>query len=84
MTFHVVTGSGKTFTMMGTPDNPGVNRRAVKELIRICDEREHIEYEMSVSLLEIYNEKIMDLLSESDDPGGRAVISCHADYSPDP
>ena len=49
--------------MMGTPDNPGVNRRAVKELIRICDEREHIDYEMSVSLLEIYNEKIMDLLS---------------------
>eukprot|EP00045_Choanoeca_perplexa_P021788 m.7349 g.7349 ORF g.7349 m.7349 type:complete len:74 (-) comp8804_c0_seq1:634-855(-) len=59
----ILLGSGKTYTMMGTADNPGVNRRAVKELIRICDEREHIEYEMAVSLLEIYNEKIMDLLS---------------------
>ncbi|EDQ90460.1 uncharacterized protein MONBRDRAFT_1417, partial [Monosiga brevicollis MX1] len=57
------TGSGKTYTMMGTPENPGVNRRAVKELIRIMSEREHIEYEMQVSLMEIYNEKIIDLLS---------------------
>ena len=27
------TGSGKTFTMMGPEDNPGVNRRAIKELL---------------------------------------------------
>eukprot|EP00730_Choanoeca_flexa_P010422 TRINITY_DN1791_c0_g1_i1.p1 TRINITY_DN1791_c0_g1~~TRINITY_DN1791_c0_g1_i1.p1 ORF type:complete len:997 (+),score=255.90 TRINITY_DN1791_c0_g1_i1:64-3054(+) len=64
------TGSGKTYTMMGTEDNPGVNRRAVKELIRICNERDHIDYTMAVSLLEIYNEKIMDLLAKDPNDSG--------------
>jgi len=58
------TGSGKTFTMMGTPDNPGVNRRAVKELLRVCGERDAINYKIKVSLMEIYNDKFVDLLTE--------------------
>lgn len=33
------TGAGKTFTMNGPPDNPGVNRRAVAELLRLRAER---------------------------------------------
>lgn len=57
------TGSGKTYTMMGTEDNPGVNRRAVRELLRVCNERQNATYEISVSLLEIYNDSIIDLLS---------------------
>ena len=31
------TGSGKTWTMMGPVDNPGVNRRAIKELLTNLD-----------------------------------------------
>jgi len=58
------TGSGKTFTMMGTPDNPGVNRRAVGELLRVCKERDAINYKLKVSLMEIYNDKFVDLLTE--------------------
>jgi kinesin family member C2/C3 len=57
------TGSGKTFTMMGTEDNPGVNRRCVNELLKICSQRQSIKYKVSVSLMEIYNEKFVDLLS---------------------
>lgn len=57
------TGSGKTHTMMGTEDNPGVNRRAVKELMRVLALREEVEYSITLSLMEIYNEKIVDLLS---------------------
>eukprot|EP00048_Salpingoeca_helianthica_P013128 m.196045 g.196045 ORF g.196045 m.196045 type:complete len:1328 (+) comp15460_c15_seq13:156-4139(+) len=58
------TGSGKTFTMMGPPDNEGVNRRAVRELLRICQERRaNADYCIRISLLEIYNERILDLLS---------------------
>eukprot|EP00039_Didymoeca_costata_P005265 m.80093 g.80093 ORF g.80093 m.80093 type:complete len:1053 (+) comp12740_c0_seq2:592-3750(+) len=56
------TGSGKTYTMMGTEDNPGVNRRAVNELLRVCHERDSISYVIKVSLMEIYNEKFVDLL----------------------
>lgn len=58
------TGSGKTFTMMGPPENPGVNRRAIRELLEQCNARENVDYDISVSLVEVYNEKIFDLLSE--------------------
>eukprot|EP00049_Salpingoeca_infusionum_P018096 m.355764 g.355764 ORF g.355764 m.355764 type:complete len:870 (+) comp17333_c0_seq1:119-2728(+) len=57
------TGSGKTYTMMGPKDNPGVNRRAIKELLALCDSREEVEYDIKVSLMEVYNEKIFDLLT---------------------
>lgn len=60
------TGSGKTWTMMGPPNNPelaGVNRRAVHDLFRMCGERDDYEYSMEISMLEIYNENVYDLLS---------------------
>jgi kinesin family protein C2/C3 len=49
--------------MMGPEDNPGVNRRAIRELFEVCDQREEIDYTMSVSIMEVYNEKIYDLMT---------------------
>ncbi len=44
----------------------GVNRRAVRELLSICHQRRATaEFEIKISLLEIYNEKILDLLASS-------------------
>eukprot|EP00049_Salpingoeca_infusionum_P005518 m.93047 g.93047 ORF g.93047 m.93047 type:complete len:957 (+) comp12995_c1_seq1:4147-7017(+) len=57
------TGSGKTFTMMGPTSQPGVNRRAIKELLQLCNSREEVDYTIGVSMMEVYNEKIFDLLS---------------------
>ncbi|KAJ8302055.1 hypothetical protein KUTeg_021042 [Tegillarca granosa] len=58
------TGSGKTFTMMGPENNPGINVRAIKELFTVTQERtETMSYEISVSMIEIYNETIADLLN---------------------
>lgn len=57
------TGSGKTFTMMGPVDNPGVNRRAIRELLEQCKARDEIKFKISVSIMEIYNENIYDLLT---------------------
>lgn len=58
------TGTGKTFTMEGTPDHRGVNYRTLEELFRISEERQGtIKYELLVSMLEVYNEKIKDLLA---------------------
>ncbi|KAH3820936.1 hypothetical protein DPMN_122687, partial [Dreissena polymorpha] len=58
------TGSGKTFTMMGPESNPGINIRAMKELFKVCEERvETMSYNLTVSLVEIYNETIQDLLT---------------------
>ncbi|KAK7337789.1 hypothetical protein VNO77_18376 [Canavalia gladiata] len=60
------TGTGKTFTMEGTPEHRGVNYRTLEELFRISEERHGmIKYELLVSMLEVYNEKIRDLLAEN-------------------
>ncbi|XP_067933165.1 kinesin-like protein klp-3, partial [Watersipora subatra] len=57
------TGAGKTHTMMGPSDDVGVNIRAIQELLRLTNERESIDYQLSVSMVEIYNEVIHDLLT---------------------
>ncbi|ONL92878.1 Di-glucose binding protein with Kinesin motor domain [Zea mays] len=60
------TGTGKTFTMEGTESNRGVNYRTLEELFNIAEERkESVTYDLSVSVLEVYNEQIRDLLATS-------------------
>ena len=57
------TGSGKTFTMQGDTNNPGLNIRALQHLFTIAECRKpDFEYNINVSMIEIYNEKIRDLL----------------------
>nr|VZI52326.1 unnamed protein product [Spirometra erinaceieuropaei] len=43
------TGSGKTFTMQGPPNNPGVNTRALRELLRVIKGRQRMEYQLTAS-----------------------------------
>ncbi|KAL4569257.1 hypothetical protein LXL04_024893 [Taraxacum kok-saghyz] len=58
------TGTGKTFTMEGTSGNRGVNYRTLAELFKISNERsDSFTYNISVSVLEVYNEQIRDLLA---------------------
>uniref|UniRef100_A0A3N7EVR9 Kinesin-like protein n=1 Tax=Populus trichocarpa TaxID=3694 RepID=A0A3N7EVR9_POPTR len=60
------TGTGKTFTMEGSPENRGVNYRTLDELFRVSQERSGImRYGLFVSMMEVYNEKIRDLLIDS-------------------
>ncbi|XP_024007327.1 kinesin-like protein KIN-14S [Eutrema salsugineum] len=60
------TGTGKTFTMEGTPENRGVNYRTLEELFRSSESRSRLmKFELSVSMLEVYNEKIRDLLVDN-------------------
>ncbi|OIV90857.1 hypothetical protein TanjilG_15590 [Lupinus angustifolius] len=75
------TGTGKTFTMEGTPDHRGVNYRTLEELFQLTEERRGItKYELCVSMLEVYNEKIRDLLAEnSNQPTKRLEIKQAAD-----
>ncbi|KAF5948728.1 hypothetical protein HYC85_014685 [Camellia sinensis] len=64
------TGTGKTFTMEGTNEARGVNFRTLEELFRTINERKgQIKYEISVSVLEVYNEQIRDLLVPGTQPG---------------
>ena len=58
------TGTGKTFTMEGSEQNRGVNYRTLEQLFKIAEERkETFTFKISVSVLEVYNEQIRDLLS---------------------
>ncbi|OIW13387.1 hypothetical protein TanjilG_16496 [Lupinus angustifolius] len=61
------TGSGKTYTMTGPKDiiekSRGVNYRALSDLFLIADQRkDNFLYEVSVQMIEIYNEQVRDLL----------------------
>lgn len=55
------TGSGKTHTMTGPVYDRGVNVRAI-QLVFETASRGDIKYELEVSILEIYNETLRDLL----------------------
>jgi len=59
-------GSGKTYTMNGPPENRGCNLRALHDLFVKSKERrrDQIEDVITVSVLEIYNESIRDLLRD--------------------
>lgn len=55
------TTSGKTYTMQGTDENPGILPCCIKDLFdNITANAEKIEYSIWVSYLEIYNEQIND------------------------
>ncbi|PNT62986.1 kinesin-like protein KIN-14P [Brachypodium distachyon] len=61
------TGSGKTFTMSGpkvlTEEGLGINYRSLNDLFDIQAQRKDtICYEISVQMIEIYNEQVRDLL----------------------
>ncbi|KAL0384782.1 UNVERIFIED_CONTAM: Kinesin-like protein KIN-14G [Sesamum radiatum] len=62
------TGSGKTHTMTGpkelTKESIGVNYRALSDLFLISEQRkDSISYDVSVQMIEIYNEQVRDLLA---------------------
>ncbi|CAF2994782.1 unnamed protein product [Rotaria sp. Silwood2] len=60
------TGAGKTYTMLGTENNPGVMYRTLHDLfVEIKKFEGQREYQVSMSYLEIYNELIRDLLAPS-------------------
>ncbi|XP_047941732.1 kinesin-like protein KIN-7D, mitochondrial isoform X3 [Salvia hispanica] len=62
-----VTSSGKTHTMHGDHDSPGIIPLAIKDVFSMIQDTPGREFLLRVSYLEIYNEVINDLL----DPTGQ-------------
>ncbi|KAL6716274.1 Kinesin-like protein kip2 [Lecanora helva] len=62
-----MTGTGKTFSMQGTATSPGVIPLAITDIFSFIRETPHMEFLLRVSFLEIYNEKIHDLLRPQTD-----------------
>ncbi|XP_028298904.1 kinesin-like protein KIF13B isoform X2 [Gouania willdenowi] len=67
------TGSGKSYTMMGSGDQPGLIPRLCSALFSRTqiEQREQESFTVEVSFMEIYNEKVRDLL---DPKGGRQTL----------
>ncbi|GLC41340.1 hypothetical protein PLESTM_001185400 [Pleodorina starrii] len=57
------TSSGKTHTMRGTVECPGIIPLAVDEAFKLIESTETREYLIRVSYMEIYNEEVNDLLA---------------------
>ncbi|XP_070067670.1 uncharacterized protein cmet isoform X2 [Drosophila takahashii] len=58
------TSSGKTYTMMGDGQNPGVMVLAAKEIFQQISSQTERDFLLRVGYIEIYNEKIYDLLNK--------------------
>ncbi|XP_060789726.1 kinesin-like protein KIF13B isoform X2 [Neoarius graeffei] len=67
------TGSGKSYTMMGSADQPGLIPRLCSSLFErtLQHQREEESFTVEVSYMEIYNEKVRDLL---DPKGSRQAL----------
>ncbi|KAF5212729.1 Kinesin motor domain family protein [Clavispora lusitaniae] len=86
------TGCGKTHTISGTPENPGVIFLTMKELYeRLHTLSDTKIVDVSISFLEIYNETIRDLLNPEtshkklvlrEDSSKRIVVSNLSSRSP--
>lgn len=62
------TGAGKTYTMLGTEENPGIMMISIDELFKsIMDYSQERDYKLKVSYVEVYNENIKDLLTDKND-----------------
>lgn len=60
------TGSGKTHTMAGTPEDPGLMVLSLQSIFALISKQEaDYEFEVTCSYLEVYNEVIYDLLERS-------------------
>ncbi|XP_070156906.1 kinesin-related protein 4 [Polyergus mexicanus] len=76
------TSSGKTYTMMGTPEELGIIPLAVEYMFDAIANTSGREFLLRVSYLEIYNEKVNDLLSKSsdlkihEDISGQVFVKC--------
>eukprot|EP01036_Dinobryon_divergens_P030732 gene30732-40021_t len=65
------TGSGKTFTMMGDAqsyEHRGIAPRAINQLFNEINSRIEFEFKITCTYMEIYNERIFDLLNDLSSP----------------
>ena len=64
------TGSGKSYSVVGYGENKGIVPRACEEIFRRIDEfrrdtTKRIECQVTVSMIEIYNEQVQDLFTKA-------------------
>ncbi|XP_022640932.1 kinesin-like protein KIN-14U isoform X2 [Vigna radiata var. radiata] len=80
------TGTGKTFTMDGTNEQPGIIPRALEELFHQASLDSSSAFTFSMSMLEVYMGNLRDLLAPK--PSGRPheqpMTKCNLNIQTDP
>jgi kinesin family protein C1 len=63
------TGSGKTYTLEGDDRYPGILSRSLELLLKLKEDDEKVgrSVQLTISCLEIYNERLIDLLNDEVD-----------------
>ena len=64
------TGAGKTHTMIGSIEEPGIMVLTLRDLFKLSDDhgsKHGTKFRVTVSFIEVYNENIRDLLSTVDE-----------------
>lgn len=59
------TSAGKTYSLIGTNDEPGIVPRFTEDLFGLTEYLPNSQFSISCSFFEIYNETIYDLLNPS-------------------
>uniref|UniRef100_A0A1Q3F2B3 Putative kinesin-like protein n=1 Tax=Culex tarsalis TaxID=7177 RepID=A0A1Q3F2B3_CULTA len=75
------TSSGKTYTMMGDEHEPGVVPLAAREIFREIEQNKDRQFLIRVGYIEIYNEKIFDLLDRSNNANLKVFENSCGDVS---
>ncbi|CAD5220541.1 unnamed protein product [Bursaphelenchus xylophilus] len=75
------TGSGKSYSIVGFNKNKGIVPMVCEDLFKRIDKKKEenpeIEYQVSISMLEIYCERIRDLLNPTPPPKGGLKLREH-------
>ena len=64
------TGAGKTHTMIGSIEEPGIMVLTLQDLFKLSERAGHengTKFRVTVSFIEVYNENLRDLLSTADE-----------------
>jgi len=76
------TGAGKTFTMYGVPGQEGTAPRTIEELFRVIEVgKSRFSYEISGSMLELYCNGLVDLLSKGNPAAAKAKLNIRQEKS---
>lgn len=70
------TGAGKTFTMYGTKGNEGTAPRTIQEIFKVTQQgSDRFEYTVVGSMLELYCNAVVDLLSKGNPSQSKAKLN---------
>merc|ERR1719171_2288262 len=63
------TGAGKTWTLYGSPDQPGISPRTCEEVFKVvARDRDRFDFRVNASMIELYLSNLRDLLNTDRDP----------------